>query len=449
MQVEIVLYDEITNDVPSEHRDILRKRLYDLIKYQTLGFKITQTNNLESHIKNCSSEYVLVLALGSHIGGPAVIQELVDYAIQEKTPVICHILHREGLFQLHPQCILINTAVYRKIGCPPIRPVRSEKRLLLMTPNRSRENFHDSYTPHWISPSASYEMKTVPGHFYGTYLLEELVKNGYTVKNFPDSIRYKKRYCYPNENWQEIINSLNDKDYQPKNFNVEIFIAKLKGSYEEVYSNGFYPINTEQLLPINVAERVFKQKFNFFAGVCGGVKPGFLSGAYNFQENTEVVLFDANPAALDWQRYLIENWDGDLDTLESVFNSFKLNHPNYISIIDQHSNFTDKLNFRLLEAEISKEELETRWKKFLTYKISFMKLDLLDNNSLTPLLAKLNDPQLSAYLWFSNSFNMDWQMFYLGSSYMQEKFQDTMEFIRKNTTSKIAVESCTLLYSVR
>lgn len=449
MQIELVFYDEISNDVPEQHRTILRQRLYDLLEYQTISLKVTSTNNLESFIKNSNSEYVLVLALGTHLGGLGAIRELLDYAITEKTPLVAHILHQQNLFQLHPQCFLIKPAVYRKLGCPPIRPIKAEKRLLLMSPKRSKENFHDTYTPHWIAPSRDYEMKTVPGHFFGTYLLEELLKAGYTIKNIPESIRHKKRYCYPNENWEEIIQCLNDMDYLPKNHNVESFIEKLKTSYLEVYENGFYPVNTEDIFPVNYNNRPFNIKYNFFAGVCGGVKPAIITGDNNFQPGTQVVLFDSSTAAIEWQKYLIENWDGDFDTLETVLTSFTSKHPEYRSIIDPYARFTDKLAFRLDAAKIDKDELKKRWQRFLEHEISFMKLDLLDTSSLMPLLNNLNDPKTKAYIWFSNSFHMDWQMFYLGYKHMENKLKETFGFIRDNTSSRIAVENCTVLHSIR
>lgn len=451
MQVEIVFYDEMTDEVPAEHRRILRSRFHDVLTYLSLGFKTTLSNDLETLIRDSSAEYVLVMSLGSHFGGRATIQEMVDYAKAEKTPLVAHILHQDGCFQLHPQWFLVNTSVYRKIGCPRIRPDYVAKRSLMMVPNRSKENFHDDYTPLWLTPSKSYEMVNIPGHFFGVYLINGLLDSGYGIKNVPLSVRNKKSYCYPNGSWSELIQCLNDKSYQTENFNAQVFIDRVKDSYLDVYGDkGYYPINTEEIYPVNYNDRSMNRvRYNLFAGVCGGIKPALIAGADNFLDRSRVILFDASQAAIDWQKYLVKHWDGEIENFGSVFQNFRELNKNYRSVVDAQNSITDKFQQRLDEALIDKTELKRRWERFKSYDISFCKIDLLDEKSLKTLLDQLNDPDTVAYLWMSNSFHMDWQMFYLGERYMKSKLGETLEFIKQNTTSKMVVEHGTVLHRVR
>jgi hypothetical protein len=451
MQVEIIFYDEMSKDVPSPQRHLLRSRLLDLAEYQSIGFKTTFSNNLESSIKSSQFDYVLVISLGNHFGNISIVQNMVNFAINEKTPLVAHLLHQEGCFHFHPQWFLINTSVYKKLRCPVIRPDHITKRSLLMDPIRSKENFHDNYTPHWIAPSKSYTAKTVPGHFFGTYFLDSLLTAGYTIKNIPQLIRYQKSYSYPNENWEELVKCLENKSHEPTNHNVEEFIKKIRGSYLEVYSDlGYYPINTEDIFPVNYKDKNLKQfKYNVFTGVCGGIKPALISGSEDFEPNTQVILFDASQAAIDWQKYLIENWDGVFENLESVYQNFKDQNNHFTSIIDPYANILDKLKYRLDTAKIDNTELKRRWDKFKTYPKSFCKIDLLDNESLSSLLKQLDNPGANSYFWMSNSLHMDWQMFYLGAKHMEVKLQEVLDLIGRQTTSKMVVEHGTVLYKIR
>lgn len=451
MQVEIVLFNDITNQVPFKPRQRIISRLSEIIGFLGTQYKVTTSNNLEKIIKESSAEYVLVISLGNYFDGVEAIEEMVEYAIEQKTPLVAHILHQTSVFQIHPQWFMIKTSVYKKLGCPPIVPQNIDSRSLLMVPNRSRENVHDNYTPLWVTPSKSYAMQTVPGHFFGTYLLDSILNAGYTIKNVPQNVRYKKTYCYPNENWQEIIQCLDDKNYQPVNANVEKFVNIFKKSINNVFNDkGYYPINSEKIPPINNNQPIFKDKtYNFFAGVCGGIKPALITGADNFDKDSTVVLFDASQAALDWQIYIYDNWDGVPENFEILAKKFKKDNPEYTELFNHHNNYLDILEENLSSAEIDYKELKRRWDKFKDYNVEFLKINLLEETSIKELCKMLEDSQTRAYIWFSNSFDMDWQRFYFGSNYMKYKLQEVLDIIKNNTSASLVLEECTHLRLIR
>lgn len=292
-------------------------------------------------------------------------------------------------------------------------------------------------------------MTTIPGHFFGTFLLDGLLNAGYTIKNVPEHIRYKKAYCYPTENWQQIIKCIDDRNFKPSHGNVERFFAKINENLDNVYSDlGYYPINTENIYPFNY-NNIIKSNYNFFAGVCSGLKPIILTGSKSFDEESTVVLFDRSQAALDWYQFLYNNWNGDLDSYESLNISYNNKQQKSKPIFNKFMDFNAVLQDNITNAGIDKNELKQCWLKFKRHKVYFEKIDLLDENSVSKLCGYMTSPNVQAYLWLSNCFNMDWQMIYHGKKYMQKKLGYITNFIKQNTAANLVIEHDTVLTVVR
>jgi hypothetical protein len=92
----------------------------------------------------------------------------------------------------------------------------------------------------------------------------------------------------------------------------------------------------------------------------------------------------------------------------------------------------------LTEANITKEQFKDLWERYKNLKHNFLRIDLLDDVSeLMSLIEK--DSKIFYYVWVSNAFNMQWNIFLLGKKYITEKFNYFVKQL-ENTKNKILIE---------
>jgi hypothetical protein len=442
-----VLYD----DIPENLNDI-RNNLIDLTKFKMQGMlpiDIIKTNKLSDSLDKITPDvdWAVVIAAGHYLEGQYLIQETVDHAIKENVPLACHILAKGGYFHFHQQWFAIHLPTWRAVGSPRFEESRG-RALTVKETVRDPNNVHDDYTPWWLKPGDSDKTYRTDHGYFGLNVVEALINHNHAITNIPQNIRNRKCYPYPDANHQEIREMINNpkKEFPKETTNSSVWWFKqLLDRLTDQLDRGFYVLNTE---PITLNSRVDNAKFDCFVGVCGGIKPACIVGRDNFIAQSSVHLFDISDAALDWQKYLIEHWDGDFSTFESVFKSFMDKNPGYYPMYHSHLSIEENIAWYFKSGNLTKEEFQIRWNKYRTSEFNFHKLDLLAPDAADQILSLIGDKKC-CYLWASNAFSMDYLMFYKtekGSELIGETFKRTLQ---NKSSIEIFYEECNQIKYIR
>lgn len=442
-QIIVVLFDNLTES--TKH---LKTRLLDLAEFKSKGnLDLIVSNDLDKDLPNLSSnyEYAMVIALGSIWHTSQEIFDSVEYTREKNAALIAHILDKDPYYEFHPQWFVLNLQIYKDLNFPQLNVGPGSTDLEVIDVIRSEENFHHDYTPHWIKPGNKITTKNIPNYFFGFRLIDQLLKQGHTIYNIPQHIRDKKSFCYPEQNVDEIFKSMEDVNYNSPTLDPH-FDWLVRGQRQNVYHGvGYYPANTESIFCYNYNTLPSDIKFNYFAGVAGGFKPALLTNTDKFDDDVHIVVFDYSDAALNWQKHLYSKWDGVVENLETLFNEFQSQFPHYNPIISLRDSFSIKLKQVLTEQGITDEQLYSAWQKYKLQTVEFRKIDLLDVDTVKEFSTAIQDPNTSAYFWFSNVFYMDWQMFYYGKELMNETFINYCKELHNISHATITIEHCNML----
>ena len=189
---------------------------------------------------------------------PTVIMNFKEFS---KSDMYCkaHIIARpDRNAHLHHQHIELNLKKWRELDCPDIYERWSKF-------TRSKENFHDDYTPPWIIP-------------------EGLSK----IDNFTHMERGKKAFSYPHRDYNEVWRDLSKVNYRDHYFSR--FMGRMKSSY--------YVYNTEGYSELP------KEKFDLYLAPTAG----YLTEEYCYNNNFKgnVVIYDYVQNNIDIKRKIVE-----------------------------------------------------------------------------------------------------------------------------------------------
>lgn len=419
--VTTIIYD---NHTP-EWAD-LAPQMTNLTKFKLHPVDAVVTQDIHQALLDCSADcqWAVVFATGNvvhKIHDPSIIDDIVTYCKQENSPLAGHILYKNGYYQLHPQFFCIDLTLYRQWaqGLESLHHVRSISSVAV---ERSVDNVHDDYTPWWIKPSNDKVSTINCQDAFASRFIAWLLNHGHRIVNVPHNIRQHKIYSYADYSHEDIRKFIKDTSYTTGQSGVNQFLKYVKNSLDSL-NFGFYPINTEPVVPVPSAIK----NLNVFAGVCGGIKPAIITSQSCFSSDTKVILFDISEMAIEWQRWLREHWDGGRDTIELVFNKFMQTYPaaqaQYFDYMGIVGNFNWVLQSHkqqqvyrrypwcwVLQYTCTEQEFKHKWANWKTLEVEYVRLDLLESADQQKLIDKLEQTANSSYIWTSNLFFMEWQI---------------------------------------
>jgi len=452
-EITVVLYDDL-----GPNCDDIRNNLYDLTNFKVGGshkFKTISTRNITDTIRelcvnNTSSEkWAVIIGIGTFLQGQNVIFDTVKHAKQENAPLACHILDRGGYYHFHQQWFALNLKTYADIGSPSFEESQESIQIHTRETERCPDNAHDDYTPWWVRPkSQNLVTYTSDRGYFGIRVVGELIQAGHDITNIPQVLRKRKDYCYPAHNHDDIVAIIKDPTHQPKDVALQYFNKTMVHLVDNL-KKGYYVLNTELISEVSHEH----MQFDCFVGVCGGIKPAIISGGPNFSETSEVYLVDISPAAINWQKYLLANWDGNFDNFENVYNTFQEIHKldNYVPIYtfgQTDKNHVHNVGLALLEnfnqilsvAKIDKNEFYDRWNKYRNQTHHFVNIDLNEDGAIDKILDCTKNSKVGAYIWLSNVFEMDYLMFYKTKKCSTNQGEIMKEIILAKATVPTALE---------
>lgn len=444
-KLAVIVYDDLQGPAVD-----LRDNLRDFTEFKLQGrhqFNIIHTQHITQTLQQCVDQgfaWAAVVAVGTWLRNSQVdILKTLDHAAAESVPLCCQILDRGGYFHFHPQWFVLDLAVWDQVGQPALEESAGSVCLTTRHTLRSPDDVHDDYTPWWLRPGDDRRVDyTSDQGYFGIRLISALIQSGYSIINVPQEIRQAKNYCYPNHQHEILKQMIADPGFEPqRNQHTEAlwwFDQILKNTTKNLHK-GYYVINTEGITP---SHEVNDRTFDCFIGVCGGQKPAVLVGSPNFHEDTHVILYDISLAALEFQQHLLETWDGDFLTFESVFRKFESQHPDYLPMYFQDKSINENIAWFYETYGIDHDEFYRRWQKYRRCEFEFVQLDLhsIDAGQRIGEMTQVADH--STYIWTSNAFYMDYQMFYKSKTGMYDLFQEFVKDVRDTARTDIVLENC-------
>lgn len=341
------------------------------------GYDLLQGQDEDVLLQTAVSEgykHAVVFSTGTEFVNATSFYDSIEQLANTDIFIAGHILDRQdAYYELHSQCYFINLKEYKKLGCPLVGKQELGSKHRQEKPWRSAENYHDNYTPIWVSggdDTAEYNHKC-----HGWNILSIAFNKDLTVKVFDEAIRNNKKHYYP-ENQQEFIKHI-QWTYQRYNYCANEFI------------------HTEHTETINFKQGEFEQCFVPASGLWW---TNFISKS----KPVKVVVYDYNQRALDY-------WKSKLPTINNVtyeflkidllnelysFENFDLELPTLINLSNIYA-YEGTCSFYSLEQRLYKENqmIDTVNKSFkdvvinfsLRASTGFANLPLFDNIKTVPI----------------------------------------------------------------
>lgn len=279
-----------TNILNKQYTLVILKNntILDSIKdffYQDLFHEIekviyTTMLDFDNVLHQITTKHIIVIQEGCFFYDHLTVNFLkeIDNSLEEYS-LIGHILNRKNsYYNIHEQCFILNIDHWRQAGMPKFYDNSIDS---LIGIKRSKDNFHDDYTPIWIQKDNVNHQEKITKLKFGGKVISELLKKDFKVRPFLDHERALKKFIYYND--QEQIENLlswdklnvNHKNYFPyttkpqniefnKTGNCYISVANCPESlyrinkvYKEIKKIIFYDISITAL----IFSEIFIKKF--------------------------------------------------------------------------------------------------------------------------------------------------------------------------------------------
>jgi len=217
---------------------------------------------------------------------------------------------------------------------------------------RSEENFHDDYTPHWIK---------VPQHPL--------------IDNFPAGERRWKKFLYPHKEFEKNANYVEDCiihqhhgfGHVAKNDFIEI-------NGPSVWSKKYYLRNNEQPLHRNT-----DKKFDVIFAPSAGI---FAESLYNLfgHDTTKTIIYDYEQKFLNFKKTILNNGFCDNEDLRTYGKYLEKEYPKLCFDYAQMGFINNAKAYENLEKEYDLDKKEKIQNDFIKSDYTFKRIDLLNYN---------------------------------------------------------------------
>ncbi len=372
-------------------------------------------------------DYLLINSLGHQIRERLFFSNLINFAEKNEFLVAGHILdQKEKYFGLHKQCLFLNINKYRDLGCPNFGFPRYNSEVSVQEAIRSKEDFHDGYTPHFLDAGTK-KVEMFPDR-EGWNWISKSLESGLRVFNFNDEMRDQKYNLYPENNVEQFGSAMFKSGADQKSED------SAQQHYLDVHN---LDATKERIFVFNSDEIDFKkathEKLDHLFSVAAGFKPFLILHRNGFKRRTKVTYYDYSTNALKFRQFLVENWDGrNIKKAVQEFASL-----NGLSEWVFHSHFGYKENMEQIFIEFGGEqEWFQFWERYRKLDHAYEHINLFDEpEKLISMVA--DESQKTTYLWFSNSFYTETGILHMGLEGLRSKFDSFIQLLNENFPSVI------------
>jgi hypothetical protein len=426
------------------------QRLVDLdewYNHTVPGWDFVSTRFINSTLNNLyrqGVEWAVVSALGNFLIQNSIKDTIIDNCIEANAPLAGHLLDRtngtQGYYNIDPQFFCLNLPKWASVGFPSFAEKSERRAFQSVAVERSVENFHDDYTPYWLKKGEGEKFYQVDRTLFGSEVIQKFLENDYTLINVDQEIRKNKIYLYPNNNSKELDALFYDADYRTTIKDIQKFVDRAKAEFE-AQLNQVYIINTERV--------ALPPAIDHYFGVCGGLKAVAILNGNKFHENTKVNLFDISVQALDYQKYLVDEWDGDFDTYYQMYQSYAKKYPEASYLWRDWHGWENEVNLFLSTGYMTKESFKEAWTRYRKLDFTYTTLDLMDDAAVDNYFSQYQTQSLqNSYIWVSNAYYTEYLMLRYGKNYFDVKL-DKLKELLSNLPGRVNLESCNRLEKIK
>ena len=181
---------------------------YSITNITSKGYSVVQGQDEDALLKYVATDYkyAVVFATGTEfINGSSFFVEL-NNLVDTDFFIAGHVLDRgNAYYELHHQCYIINLDYYKKFNQPSIGQQCLGVKHKQWAPWRSPDNYHDDYTPKWLSTGE--EIKEYKHQCHGWSILSIGFENEIPIIVFNDSMRDSKKHFYPENQFEFLKHS--------------------------------------------------------------------------------------------------------------------------------------------------------------------------------------------------------------------------------------------------
>ncbi len=434
MKKVLLKYNNITH-LPADyqHRVIDLGDFYQQSPFNS-DFKVYYVTELDFALASLdpSTDWVVVVSAGHCSQDRNIYNKLIVEALKSNSPMIGHILNFKGQYpHIHPQLFAFNYKTWVSAGWPSWEYSGQTEHFIANAIETSSETFHDDYTPHWIRNQGHLQEYAVEEMQVGSQVIREFIEMGLTIINVPDHIRRNKFHLYPDQQWENFYHFLQGQNYNGSVYEQKKYADLITNLQKQVKSQ-YYVLNTEPLQRPEVSEKI-----DHYVGVAAGLKLFATATKNGFDNKTQITYFDFSQAALDFQKHIIKNWDGNVSTYESICANFKQSSP-YLFVCEPRGTYQENLNYLIEQIGCSEETLQVCWTQYQKLQIEFIELNLYNKQDISNL-AHLIQMHNNNYLWISNAFWMEYSLVMFGKDQLKE-FRDNLFVELQTTESKVYLD---------
>jgi hypothetical protein len=311
-----------------------------------------------------------------------LVGHIIDKEKQKKNPEF------RGQFYPYPIAALLNLKVWREIGRPKWH--RPEGRFHL--PQASAECVHDDYTPVSLKTSNTFaEGKNLND---GALWISAALNNSLHVLNLPLALRKFLTHTYPESNPKEFSRIWSRFQELPLVDEPNLVKVLCKSLKSRTYTHTSTPsslklfvLNSEQIYPKGAREICLEalKETQVIVTPCSLFKSFFLS--IEAPKLLRVIHYDIAEASLRAKRYLNENWDGSLQSLEGLLRELLAESWN-----PEHLDVFASLKAQMLLYCGSEQSLRNCWQMYVGTQHSYLSSNLMfDDQRLVGEVAKTKD----------------------------------------------------------
>lgn len=411
--------------------EFLHTRLTELNQYYHFpvdGWQFDSTSHLDDKLVELSNkgvDFVVVSALGNYLRLGSINDEIITDSINNNSPLVGHLLDRHNYYNIDPQFFVLDLKAWVAVGSPKFAQVNEQYKFESCTVERSELNFHDNYTPLWIAPGVDKHSYRGNTKEFGSGVIQAFLEKGYRLINVNNNIRNRKVYLYPTDNQTELTDLFRNWTFEPTAIPLQKY-AKHIGNLFADDLRTVYVLNSE---PVLITPPMV---INHYAGVCGGLKAVAVLHSQGFTANTRVSLFDISQPALDYQQYLVDNWDGDFDNYQKIFVKYKSTHSNLIYAWRSWNTWDTEIAAFLTSARMTAGEFKSTWQQYCRLKIDYTLMDLHNSEQVNTFV---NSLQGNVYMWVSNAYHMEHTIARYGLSWLMHKSEQLIVALKQHSGS--------------
>ena len=433
MKKIIVKYNNISHlDKTYQQRVLDLANFYQQLPYQH-NFKVIESTDLDqtfSHDVPPDTDWVVVMAAGHTTQDRNLYYDIINQGVLNQSPLVCHIMNFPDQYpHLHPQVFAVNFQTWKSMGSPSWAHRHYPYDFVSAEFEASPETFHDGYTPHWIRPTALSRQYTGPFLQQGAGVIRACLEHGHTIVNIPQEIRDRKHHLYPDQDSEAFGRFLTGEEYTGDHPAQKYYASLIKHLDEQVQRQ-YYVLNTEPLTQVTAATHI-----NHYAGVASGLKLFCTMVRNGFDTTTAVTVVDFSDIALKFQKFLIENWTGNLETYEVVCNQFAVQNPGHYPCLPSGA-WSDTYNHILQQLKLNAAEFQEHWIRYCHLNHRFEKINLYNSED-QKRLVNICANYKQNYIWVSNAFWMEYSLIKLGKDCLYQIRQNFLDDIQSSGSNII------------